>query len=245
MIDRSRRPAIAMFSVRGIGVAVSVSRSTSARSFFSASFWRTPKRCSSSTMTRPRSLNFTSGCSSLCVPIITSIWPSASLASASSISFFDLKRDSTSTRDRPVGVAVAEVLVMLLREQGGRREHRDLLAGGRGDERGAQRDFGLAETDVAADDAVHRSWRGEIGDDRLDRGAPGPAFPRTETRRRTARTSRDRRRARCPGAPRAARRSRAVRRRRRALSRDAFFFARSHASPPSECSGASSGAVPE
>ena len=27
MIDRSRRPAIAMFSVRGIGVAVSVSRS--------------------------------------------------------------------------------------------------------------------------------------------------------------------------------------------------------------------------
>ncbi len=35
MIDRSRRPAIAMFSVRGIGVAVSVSRSTSARSFFS------------------------------------------------------------------------------------------------------------------------------------------------------------------------------------------------------------------
>ncbi len=52
MIDRSRSPAIAMFSVRGIGVAVSVSRSTSARSFFSCSLWRTPKRCSSSTITQ-------------------------------------------------------------------------------------------------------------------------------------------------------------------------------------------------
>ena len=33
-----------MFSVRGIGVAVRVNKFTSARSFFSASFWRTPKR---------------------------------------------------------------------------------------------------------------------------------------------------------------------------------------------------------
>ena len=96
--DRSRRPAIAMFSVRGIGVAVIVSRSTSARSFFSCSFWRTPKRCSSSTMTRPRFLNLTSGCSSLCVPTITSIWPSARRFSASFTSLADLKRDSTSTR---------------------------------------------------------------------------------------------------------------------------------------------------
>ena len=46
MIDRSRRPAMAMFKVRGIGVAVRVSRCTLARSAFSASFWRTPNRCS-------------------------------------------------------------------------------------------------------------------------------------------------------------------------------------------------------
>ena len=44
MMDRSRSPAMAMFSVRGIGVAVSVSRCTLARSAFSASFWRTPNR---------------------------------------------------------------------------------------------------------------------------------------------------------------------------------------------------------
>ncbi len=97
MMERSRKPAIAMFSVRGIGVAVSVSRCTLARSFFNASFWRTPKRCSSSTMTSPRSGNLTSGCSRRWVPTITSSLPSASRCSSASISFFDLKRESTST----------------------------------------------------------------------------------------------------------------------------------------------------
>ena len=48
--EKSRRPSSDRPSVRGIGVAVSVSTSTSARSAFSASFWRTPKRCSSSTI---------------------------------------------------------------------------------------------------------------------------------------------------------------------------------------------------
>ena len=38
MIDRSRSPAMAMLSVRGIGVAVSVSRCTLARIALSASF---------------------------------------------------------------------------------------------------------------------------------------------------------------------------------------------------------------
>ena len=59
---------------------------------------------------------------------------------------------------------------MLLGEQGGRDEHRNLLAGRRGDERGAQRDFGLAETDIAADDAIHRPRGREVGDDGVDRG---------------------------------------------------------------------------
>ena len=45
MIDRSRMPDIAMFSVRGIGVAVRVRMSTSARSAFRRSLCRTPKRC--------------------------------------------------------------------------------------------------------------------------------------------------------------------------------------------------------
>ena len=49
----SRRPSSDMCSVRGIGVADMVSTSTSLRSCFSRSLWRTPKRCSSSTITRP------------------------------------------------------------------------------------------------------------------------------------------------------------------------------------------------
>ena len=54
--DSSRRPPIAMLSVRGIGVAVSVSTSTSARSCFSFSLSLTPKRCSSSMISRPSRL---------------------------------------------------------------------------------------------------------------------------------------------------------------------------------------------
>ena len=54
--DRSRSPPSAMFSVRGMGVAVSVSTCTSARSVFRRSLSRTPKRCSSSTMIRPEIL---------------------------------------------------------------------------------------------------------------------------------------------------------------------------------------------
>src|SRR4029450_6394196 len=51
MTEKSRIPSSDIASVRGIGVAVSVSTSTSARSCFRRSFWRTPKRCSSSMIT--------------------------------------------------------------------------------------------------------------------------------------------------------------------------------------------------
>ena len=60
---------------------------------------------------------------------------------------------------RPVGEAVAEVGQMLLHQQRRGRQHRHLLARLRGDERGAHRDLGLAEADIAADDAVHRAAR--------------------------------------------------------------------------------------
>ena len=46
--------------------------------------------------------------------------------------------------------------IVLAGEQGRRRDDRDLLAGHGGDEGGAQRDLGLAEADIAADQAVHR-----------------------------------------------------------------------------------------
>jgi hypothetical protein len=58
--------------------------------------------------------------------------------------------------DRHVGEAVAEVLVVLLGQQRGRAQYRHLLAVGHGDEGGAHGDLGLAEADVAADQAVHR-----------------------------------------------------------------------------------------
>ena len=52
---------------------------------------------------------------------------------------------------------------MLLHEECGRREYRHLLAGVRGDERGAHRHLGLAEADIAAHDAVHRAIAAEVG----------------------------------------------------------------------------------
>ena len=54
--DRSRRPPTASWSVRGIGVALSVSTSTFERSCLMRSLCVTPKRCSSSTTSRPRFL---------------------------------------------------------------------------------------------------------------------------------------------------------------------------------------------
>ena len=57
MIDMSRMPTSDMFSVRGIGVAVIVSTSTFLRICLMRSLCATPNRCSSSTTSRPRSLN--------------------------------------------------------------------------------------------------------------------------------------------------------------------------------------------
>ena len=58
---------------------------------------------------------------------------------------------------------------MLLGEQCRGHQQRDLLAVGERDPCGAQRDFGLAETHVAADEAVHRLARGQVLDHGLDR----------------------------------------------------------------------------
>ncbi len=90
-------PSSDMASVRGIGVAVSVSTSTSARRRLSCSFWRTPKRCSSSMMTRPRFLNLMSGWISLWVPMTRSIVPAAMPSSEAFTSFAERKRDSSAS----------------------------------------------------------------------------------------------------------------------------------------------------
>ena len=82
-LEISRMPSSAWWSVRGIGVALMVSTSTVARNCFSRSLCSTPNRCSSSMMTSPRSLNFTSLDTSRWVPMITSTSPAASRFSAS------------------------------------------------------------------------------------------------------------------------------------------------------------------
>ena len=72
--------------------------------------------------------------------------------------------------DRPVGEAVAEVAEVLFGQQRGRHQQCDLLARRGRHEGGAHRDFGLAEADVAADHAVHRLRRRQIGDHGFDAG---------------------------------------------------------------------------
>ena len=67
-----------MFSVRGIGVAERVSTSTWRVRSLSRSFCPTPKRCSSSTTSSPKSWKRMSLENSRCVPISTSTSPRSS-----------------------------------------------------------------------------------------------------------------------------------------------------------------------
>ena len=95
--DRSRTPDSASCSVRGMGVAVSVSTCTSALSAFSRSLWLTPKCCSSSTITRPRFLKVMPLASSACVPMTISTSPEPSASFVSFASFASTKRESWRT----------------------------------------------------------------------------------------------------------------------------------------------------
>ena len=71
---------------------------------------------------------------------------------------------------RPVGEAVLEAVVVLLGEQGGRHQHRNLLAAVHCEEGRAHGDLGLAEADIAADQAVHRLRAGHVLEYRLNGG---------------------------------------------------------------------------
>jgi len=70
---------------------------------------------------------------------------------------------------REVAVTLAERVPVLLRKDRRRREHHDLLVVHRRGEGCANRDLGLAEADVAADEPIHRTRRLEILLDLLDR----------------------------------------------------------------------------
>ena len=87
----------AISRVRGIGVADMARTSTFVRSALRCSLCSTPKRCSSSMMTRPRSLKRTPEVSSRCVPMTTSTVPSATPSTAAFASASLLNRDSAAT----------------------------------------------------------------------------------------------------------------------------------------------------
>ena len=156
MTDMSRTPARARFSVRGMGVADSVSTSTSRRSCLSRSFAATPNRCSSSTTTSPRSRNTTSFESSRCVPITRSI--DAVLEARHGpllLGRADEPRQQPDL-DRERREPLRERREVLRREDRRRDEDRDLLAVLDRLERRSQGDLGLAVADVADDEPVHR-----------------------------------------------------------------------------------------
>ena len=71
--------------------------------------------------------------------------------------------------DREAVQPLDEIPIVLAGEQRGRSDYRDLHARHCGDEGGPQRDLGLAEADVAANQAVHRLARLEVGEHFLDR----------------------------------------------------------------------------
>ena len=103
-------------------MAVSVSTSTSARSALIASLWRTPKRCSSSMISRPRRLNFTSLDSSLCVPTTMSMRAVGDALQRGVDLLRRAKARQLGHLHRPLAEAVDDVLEVLLGQQRGRRQ---------------------------------------------------------------------------------------------------------------------------
>ena len=120
---------------------------------------------------------------------------------------------------REVAEPLAERVEVLLGEDRRRREEQHLAAVDGDGERGAHRDLGLAEADVAADEPVHRPRRLEVLLHRLDRAPPGPASRDTGSSPRAAAATRSRGRTRRPRASGAARRAGSGRRRARGRTR--------------------------
>ena len=178
----SRTPESDICMVRGMGVAESVSTSMDSRRFFSCSLCPTPKRCSSSMMTRPRSCGFTSRESRRC-----GAHEHGDAALRESLERLLLLLGRAKAREHlhlhAEGLeAVFEAGVVLLRQDRGRAEHHDLLAVLRGLERRSQGHLGLAEAHVAADQAVHGGARTACRPSRRrwrPAGRPSPGRGRT------------------------------------------------------------------
>jgi len=142
--------------VRGIGVAVRVSRSTSARSFLSRSLCATPKRLLFVDDHHPRFLERTSCCSRRWVPMRMSIRPAAvrarisfcSLGVAEPRKHLDGHREIGQTLTERLQMLAASTVVGTAPSPGGSYEHHF--------EGGADRHLGLAVANVAADRPIDR-----------------------------------------------------------------------------------------
>ena len=155
----SRTPESDICSVRGMGVAVSVSTSTCSRSSFICSLCCTPKRCSSSMTTSPRSFGATSRPEQAVradEDVDLALRKPSSAAcllgfGAEARQHLDAHRIRANRSENVVKCCWARMVVGA--------EHHDLLAVLRRLERRADGDLGLAVADVAADEAVHRLGR--------------------------------------------------------------------------------------
>ncbi len=167
--DSSRTPVSASCRVRGIGVADSVSTWTSAFSSFSRSLCLTPKCCSSSMISRPSRSNLMRfGKQRMRADDDIDGAVGKALARLGELLGRHQPRGVADV-DRQAAEALGEGLEVLARQQRRRHHHRDLAAVHRRDESRAQRDFGLAEADIAADQPVHRRAGGKIVEHRVDR----------------------------------------------------------------------------
>lgn len=106
--------------------------------------------------------------SSRWVPIRTSTLPASKSARIAFTSAAGRSRETLDPEGK-VGEPLAEGAEVLLGEDRGRDQDHHLPAVGGGLDRGPQRHLGLAEADVAADQAVHRPLRFHVALDRLDR----------------------------------------------------------------------------
>ena len=190
MIEMSRSPESDMCSVRGIGVAESASTSTSSRSERRSSFCATPKRCSSSSTTRPRFFGITSRERIAVRPDQDVDLPLLELLEDPLLIRARPEARDHLDADREVAVALAERVPVLLGEDRRRAEDERLPAVQRDGEGGPHGDLGLAEADVAADEPIHRPRRLEILLDRLDRLQLVVGLAVRETSSRAARASR-------------------------------------------------------
>ena len=164
-----------------MGVADRVRTSTSRLSCLSRSLAATPKRCSSSTTTRPRSLNRTSFDSSRWVPMTMSTRAVGQPLEGRRLGRRRHEPRQQPDLDREGREALRERGVVLGGEDRGRDQDRDLLAVLDRLERGPQRDLGLAVADVADDQPVHRPGQLHVG---LDLGGGAQLVDRLLVRER-------------------------------------------------------------